>query len=234
MKKVLLLLLLFPAILTCQISQNLFPKIGYTDYYWLYKQLLNKGLTPGHIIDSNYYFDKMSELGLTHLISYGDEISLNNTYGLKIIDDNMSWWACHFQDKYPADICFYPYYYCHATGNENNSLPYEVGGDKASTTSDVGYWGFGADISDSRHSGYYLCNPDTNLNPITIDINFKDLDKSNEHVFCAVQGQSPQHSGIFLTADLRPSHQPYSKIISWDPNIAYYINIKARIASHGL
>ena len=92
MRKALLLLVFFQAVLYCQISKDVFPKIGYYDYYWIYKYYnLISQIDPNSSTGPNYHYKLMSQLGLTHLVTFGDDISLNNSYGLKIIDDNLLW-----------------------------------------------------------------------------------------------------------------------------------------------
>ncbi|MDR3666185.1 MAG: hypothetical protein P4L35_05015 [Ignavibacteriaceae bacterium] len=214
MKKVLLLMLLFPAILNCQISKNIFPKIGFYDYHWA-KNYYNLPI-------SDYHYNELSQLGLTHLVTYADTLS-NNKHGFQILDDNMSWFSCHPKQ---GESYFYPYFYCHATGNENNSLPYEVGGEIASVTSKNDNWGFGADNSNFV-SRYFLINPGPSST-----VNYDDYDEGyNVHVFRSVLGTHSQ--GIFLTAELRDSHQPNSKIVSWDNYIDYFFSLRARIVAHG-
>ncbi|MDR3611830.1 MAG: T9SS type A sorting domain-containing protein [Ignavibacteriaceae bacterium] len=227
MKK-LLLFLLFSSLLYCQSQPTIFWKVGYYDNYWLYKQLYlkNQNFNLNHFINSNYYFDKMSELGLTHLVSYGDQIALNNnnTNGLKIIDDNLSQYTCHPKD---LEVAFYPYFYSRATGNEKNSLPYEVGGDKADPNLEIDNWGFGAD-NGIRVSRYVKCEPFKlgDPNPPIINSSFEDINTTpHVHVFRADTNNN--HEGIFLTADLRKCHQPYSGD-QWK-TLDYYINIRARI-----
>jgi hypothetical protein len=97
MKKMFFLVLL-PAILYCQPIDSFFPKVGYYDYF-----RLNKDYDPiPNIVPNHYYFDKMKDLGLTHLVTYGDLAALQTSYnyGLKIIDDNMNWFATNPNSPY--------------------------------------------------------------------------------------------------------------------------------------
>src|ERR1035437_1047123 len=232
MKKVLLLLVLFPALLCCQISQTIFTKIGFYDYYTLFK---DNGKSIQHIIDSNYYFNRMSELGLTHLVTYGDSGSnqgkpepLNNTYGLKILDDNMRWHGNH-----DPNSDFYPFQYAYAVGNgiDNTNFPYQLGGSTAADNLESDKWGYGTNypnIPSNNKSCMWLTTWPTPRD--NVDDSYPDPD-NGWLVFRHARNTSldANTSGNFLTAELRASQQPYTYVAGTNNFVNYYISINAKI-----
>ena len=124
MKKILLtLLLLITANLFAQMGVTEFPKIGYGGWYWL--------VGSGHPL----YYEKMDEVGFTHLVTKAASPSLNNGYGIKLMDIKFNW------KLYSGEIDKY----ARAAGNHHGSYAYQVGGDSSATVWEDGnnYYGFG-------------------------------------------------------------------------------------------
>jgi hypothetical protein len=208
MKYVLLLVLLFPTFLYCQSPLEGFPKIGFYDYYELFKDN-GKSIQLKHIIDSNYYFNRMSELGLTHLVTYGDNglnqgkpEPLNNIYGLKILDDNMRWHGIH-----DPNSDFYPFQYAYAVGNgiDNSNFPYQLGGSNASDTLASDNWGYGINVpnipSNNKSCMWLTTWPTARDN---VDDNWPDYDNQQNNILVFRHerntNQNANPFGNFLTA----------------------------------
>jgi len=78
-----------------------FPKIIFTDSYWVQKAIVNwyhNWEDPGEINFENYW-GQIDSCGINLDVTWGDEISLNNSFGIKVfnqnlyqvVDDNFPW-----------------------------------------------------------------------------------------------------------------------------------------------
>jgi len=68
-----------------------FPKIIFTDPYWLQDVIVNMyhWEDPGDVNFENYW-GQIDSCGINLDVTYGDEISLNNSFGVKIFNQNLS------------------------------------------------------------------------------------------------------------------------------------------------
>ncbi len=68
-----------------------FPKVIFTDPYWLQDVIVNmyQWEDPGDVNFENYW-GQIDSCGINLDVTYGDEISLNNSFGVKIFNQNLS------------------------------------------------------------------------------------------------------------------------------------------------
>ncbi|MBE2281815.1 MAG: hypothetical protein IAE91_15630 [Ignavibacteriaceae bacterium] len=139
----LFLLLISSRYTTAQYFEDEFPRIGFGDFYYL------KLFPPYYNYDSSrldfsaqgYYYDKLEELGLTHIVTKAGDISYKYNKKLKILDFNFAWKSFNNKD-------YLAYAYARAQGNDFNYYPYELGGDPAPLSLKSGF-------GDSVHTNFW-------------------------------------------------------------------------------
>ena len=212
MKKVLFFLLL-PVIIYSQagIPDNVFHKIGFQDYYYLW---IASGKQFDQMPNNDFYYPLMDSLGLTHIVTYADPRALNNGQGIKLMDSRIEIWG---HDSGLND--FWPMVYGYSSGNYSNSLPYEIGGPVASQTLKGDYWGIGnpAETSywfrDSR-TDHSAGDIDNNGGAITVIRFEKDIDQPD----------------VMIKSNIIPNHQTNTYILpQYDQK--YKVGIRAKIAT---
>jgi len=89
-----LFILLQSNFISAQVSDTVFPRAVYIDPYWAgYKH--HYGTNPQwhqSWDDSSYYYPQLKQMGITHTVTYGDNISLSpikNSVGVKLLNDNV-------------------------------------------------------------------------------------------------------------------------------------------------
>ena len=183
-----------------QISPTEFPKIGYADMYWLYEypSYYYPNHSPGsHHTDSSYYYPRLVELGLTHVVTDADAIPLNPAYNssIKILDNN-----------FPHTSYNKPYLYAQGVGNYINHLPYEVGGDNISlinNTDDV--FGFGTNTPPNAKGSWWIQRFDVNT------IGTKAQPDLNNTIVVHSAMVGVDNPGLIMKAEFDPTHQhPYN------------------------
>ena len=217
------LLFVFAVPALAQISPDEFPKIGYADMYWLKRTSLYYYFNQNNPIDysdSSWFFPQLLELGLTHVVSYGDQIPLNPDInsGIKIIDNNFDKWSTQPYNN--------PSKYYTAIGNATNHLSYEAGGnDIAILTNFDDNYGFGTagpPITANAHSSWWIypynnqCDPDVNTS-------YYDPQPYNKTVHYLPVGQGP---GKILVARLNYQHSGHKKERGWDNYLKLYIEAR--------
>lgn len=122
MKKLVLVFLFLTSLSFGQISPTEFPKIGFADLYWLKLAPNNRSGTINYSA-YKYYYPELKTLGLTHVVTMGDDTPFNTAYnpGIKIIDNNFSYFHSTKSGYIPAAFAT-------GQGNDPSSLPYEAGG----------------------------------------------------------------------------------------------------------
>ncbi len=104
-----------------------FPQIGFFDFIVNYKSPPNNLSTAAEIEDTTkkygYYFDKLTELGLTNFVSDGQEHTSNLTVSspFRINDMGFSW-------KADPPYNFNPSIYMNAMGHDKDNYALEFGG----------------------------------------------------------------------------------------------------------
>jgi len=196
-----------------QISPTEFPKIGFADMYGLYKYPAPYW-TPGQgpYADSSYYYPRLLELGLTHVVTDADPIPLNPAYNnsIKILDDNFA----HTSYKKP-------YLYAQGVGNHIDHLPYEVGGSNISLINNTGdFFGFGTNTSGAKCSWWiYPFDVNTVGDKAQPDLNNTIM------VHSAIVGVD--NPGVIMRAEPDYTHQAYNA--KGGPVSYYKLFINAKI-----
>jgi hypothetical protein len=212
------LIVLFSIILSvqsfAQIYPDEFPKIGYTDMYWLAHNPQYQNRVPGIVdySDSSYFYPQMVELGLTHVTTYGNtNFSLNPSYNtsIKILDEHFSKWQGQ-NNSNPAK-------YSSSMGNATDHLAYEAGGDIAILTESDHNFGFG----NSDHSSWWIYSTSNNQCDDDADHNKLDFEY-NRVVHYMEAGDGP---GIILAARLTYRHS-FRGYHNWPFQYKFYIEAK--------
>ncbi|MBN1638319.1 MAG: T9SS type A sorting domain-containing protein [Ignavibacteriales bacterium] len=192
MRKNFLFLLLITSAIFGQINPSEFPKIGWHDmYYFMLTSVTDPGMR-GTYADSNYFYHRMQELGITHFVTeVGSEVYSNfkNT-GFKVL-----------HPIYPRKAND-PYHnvtkYLFASGNYENNFPYEVGGEQIARIDNVDERaGLGVDN---------ICS--WWIYPFQ-DLTVGETNKKDGDIFvnyCEVGNHTP---GLIMRADIDPRHFPY-------------------------
>lgn len=210
MKKILLFILslLFYLPLTAQISENEFPIIGYFDHYVHDRYSSYYGVGPNlDNFDWATYYESLEELGLTHLVTMGDDIPLNNGQGIEIIDNNILYGIGGVKI---GD-------YAQAQGNEPTSFAYEVGGSNPASVwsedENTENYGFGG------NTGYYSKWIKSSL-ATTGNQNYEEEINGVSHTV-AYADTTIDNQGILVSAELPSVHH----FKDWN----YYVMLVARI-----
>ena len=100
MKNIFLLIMLFTAFdiipQNQPISSSEFPKIGFRDMYSLKKHPLYYYGQTNYVdySDSSYYYPALLAAGITHVVTYGDDIPFNPDYNQQVKISGLSN-SCH-------------------------------------------------------------------------------------------------------------------------------------------
>ena len=218
MKKLfsLLYFFIFSIQVISQISPGEFPKIGYTDMYWLkLKPMYGNGSSIDYT-DSLWFYPQLAELGLTHVVTYGaSTVSYNPSYNtdVNVIDINF---------MRGTDSYYYrPFKYSLGAGNHLDHFGYEVGGGFcANLMNESEHFGFG----NSDRTSYWIWqyNGDCIGNTNHTD-NLVTQPYPRVH-FAQVGIDEP---GILLKAKPYYLHLPYD--VKWGHRAYYKLKIYARI-----
>lgn len=190
----LFLLLISSRYTPAQYFEDEFPRIGFGDFYYL------KLFPPYYGYDSSkldfsaqgYYYDKLEELGLTHIVTKAGDISYKYNNKLKILDFNFAWQSFNNKD-------YLAYAYSRAQGNDFNYYPYELGGDPAPLSLKSGF-------GDSLHTNFWTSFTNNGL----VDGNYFHPFLSIEKVIYAKSTQSNEFT-VFNTR-LNNYHQSNGRI----------------------
>ena len=72
-----------------QVADSIFPRVAWGDPYWA--GYWDTGSWSSRWVDSSYYYPQLWRLGITHVVSEGDAISLDTAYNaarIPIWNDN--------------------------------------------------------------------------------------------------------------------------------------------------
>jgi hypothetical protein len=143
---------------------DMFPKIGFNDFYTISEQRpwrYNNAI----LVDRNYYWDDIQQLGFTHMIGYAETRNFLAQPDLYIIDKRTQ------KNHTNLDSSSLVFRYSHGTGNYEGDEPFQLGGNTQAhhdslydnagygTTVQTAWWiedydgCIGDDINDPLHTG---------------------------------------------------------------------------------
>ncbi|GAB1444088.1 hypothetical protein MASR2M39_29340 [Ignavibacteriales bacterium] len=193
-----------------QIGVTQFPKIGFGDYNLIARHPMYYGGTNNATLHGlyasssiKYYFPKMQELGLTHLVTGADvptTLNPNINPGIKIMDMNFGWDVTDYPGTYSAVYAF-----SHAEGSTGLRVKYQLGGDRTTNVNPdelVSNYGFGT----SSQSNFWMMQQGT---PISDSIynNATGVNRDEFGTLCRYADKSLHDAGYLFWGLTNPLHQ---------------------------
>lgn len=222
MRKIIFLLVMISSFsVNAQINPTDFPKIGFTDLYWLKCLPTYYGYNYNAVnyVDSSYYYPRLNELGLNYVVTLGNPNGpLNSNYNnsIKIIDNDFRafiYQAYNFYDS-QYDLSQITY----STGNDKDFNSYQAGGGVPSSMADEDQnFGFGTDAGENSAYSFWLKNRTNTIG----ETNHYDVANL---VYTFYAGVAEHSEGYILRGEFPPLHQN-----TGHGGKNYYLSIISRI-----